>query len=683
MTVRILTINGVDATLGGLVETTADWNTLRGRTRSRQNSAFTRSGAGARFTGSTYPVDQITLTHKIVTPAGQRESTLELLEARFYPPFAPAAADDAWELVFEQNGVEKSVRVAPVALAEHPQNSGPTCQESGWYQGTWEIYDPVAYATSETTTSDSPPTVSVPVLGTVASSRVEYDIETTVAKDKADGQTTRRLVTVANRSARPWVRRPLLLTPGGWDHAAAVLAGESITTGDDVEVYAAGRRIPAWSDNWDNAATLVWTALDLPAGRSWTLAAGASSGASTFQVLEPLLNLPGDAFYIMSEAGNCWRVTSWDAEAGTFTVDDAARDTSAEALTAGDLLWWVAPQGVIDLVWGWTGAPAPAYDAADEPIIDLATSTNTAWSWDEYYEPIGGADNVGARVARPGAWLLRSLGAYDREFYSGDGDQYWRIVPQSNGTPGTALALDYNPLGAIAGRPLADRWDLESPVGIATVGFAWDASNIRWAGASPPLKVGRLAAILIDADGNEIIGGEYDLDVTSGSGTDTLSPTVPVHAVSFRYQAYDRKLDPPQGAALEPSTGEVWQVDTITVTFDTSETPLVAFPASEHTIYQVGRPDAPATLATTLGTLEILGAIVDAGDTLTIAAEDRAATPDTVRGVANYGHLLRGVVPDVPPDLSAYPTAGTADVVYSEADATGLTITVRHRDAWN
>ncbi len=682
MSITIVTLGGVDPTLGGRVVTTADWNTLRGRSPDRSNASVERGRRGARFTGSTYPVRQITITHKIVAPAADLESTLSAIEGTWYAPHEPAPGAAEVDLVFrDHDGIEKVVRVVPVALAEHPDNSGPTGQENWWYQGTWDVLDHVHYAVAEdeTETAGAAPTVSVPVRGTVASRRVVYEITPGAQKDGADGQRWRHLVTVANRSLRPLVRFPVLLTPGGIDHAALVTATESLSLGHDVEGYAASRRIPVWSDNWNAGTTLVWGALDLPSGRSWTVKTDAASGASEVEILEPIVMPPGETWYVMSEATNVWRVTAFDAEAGTFTVEDAARDTTAEALQAGDILWWVAPQGLVDLVWGWTGAPAPGYDARLEPIIDLASSTNDDHVYSEYYEPIS-AGNIAARHPRPGSLVPRAMGAYDREFYSGDGDQYWRYVPSDAGEPGAYVGLDYRAEGAVAGRPLFDRWDLESPVGMTEIAFTWTAYVKYGASGGGAIKRSRLAVILVDADGNEIIGGRYDTTVTGGTGSVTLSPAVPVYVASFRIEPYDRKLAPSDGAALEPSDGAAWKVEALEVAFSADENPLVVCPLTVHDIYQFGRPDEPATIATSTGTLSIAGVIVDMGDTLVVDVDARSIALED--GSTAFGHLARGAYPEIPADLDSYPSAGSVDVDWTEDGEVGLSIVVRHRDAW-
>lgn len=676
MTVIVRTIGGIDATLDGLVETTVDWGTIRGRARARSNAAFERSVAGGRYTGSTYPVDQITLTHRIIAPVGQREDTLEVLRGTWYEPFTPAPGDDEVELVYEEGGIEKVIRVVPAGFGEHADNSGPTGEENWWYQGTWNVYDPVAYAVEETETAGTSPTVTVAVRGISTSRRVSYELTPGAAKAAADGQRYRRLITIANRSARPWVRWPLLLTPGGINHAALTPA-DSQGTGYDVEGYAAARRVPVWSDNWDEAMTLVWRSADMPAGRYWTVRAAASSGATEIEILEPLANLPGATFHAMSESGNVWLVAAADTDTGTWTVEGARRDTSAEALVAGQRLWWVAPAGLVDLAYGGTSLPDPAYDAREKPIIDLEASDNTGFDYAAYYEPIA-AENIAARHPRAGSLTLRSLGTYDREFYTG-GNQYWRTVPSDAGEPATFFGLDYRADGPISGRPLADRWDLESPVGMTSISFKWTAYTKYSASGGGSIKRGRLLVVMIDGDGNEIIGGRYDTEVTGGSGTVTLSPSVPVYAASWRWEPYDRQLAPDDGAALEPADGPVWKIEDLEVGFDSSESPLVAFGATVHDIYQFGRPDAPAYLSTPAATLAIRGAIVDLDETLVVDAEARSV--GVVDGAA-FGHLTRGEIPPLPADMTSYPSAGSVDVDFTDDGDPGVALVVRHRDAW-
>jgi len=47
-------------------------------------------------------------------------------------------------------------------------------------------------------------------------------------------------------------------------------------------------------------------------------------------------------------------------------------------------------------------------------------------------------------------------------------------------------------------------------------------------------------------------------------------------------------------------------------------------------------------------------------------------------------HLVRGQAPALPPDLAAYPAAGTATVTLTDVGAgAGLDVVITHRDAWN
>lgn len=701
MSLTVLTIGGRDANPANLFTTHLQRNGIRGRTAERDNASFLLSGRGGRYTGSTNPVRQVTLEHRI---SGPLETTLELLEGWFYEPGAPDASANGVELVFLENGIQKTARVVPVSLAEHGSNTGGDgdCDENGWYVGTWDLLEPVYYASDATELADvtagTTTAFNAVVRGTVNSERVVYTLQPTAQKDPTHGQQWSRLITVTNREARPLVARPLLITPGGWDHAAEVAGVTSRADGYDVEVYVAGRRVMRWSDNWNNSATKVWISADMPPARSWTVKTVAGVGVTTLHILEPLTNLPGASFFLVTDPVTVsggpmvLRVTAADEDAGTFTVERGLRDTSDLSIPAGGRVWWVPASGLIDLVWGMdpTGVGFPAPDYVDDrlkPMIGLTASSNIKHVYTQYYECVA-AGNIAARHPRGAAWMLRSLGQYDREHYSGDGDMYWRFVPRAAGSPATFIGLDYRSLGAAAGLPLCDRWDLDSPIGISSVLFTWTCDLIRYGyiGLAGEIKRGRLKAVLIDADGNELVGGQYDNSVGGGTGTVTLTPGSPIYTVSFRIEPFDLKLldrlVTGAGYALEPPSGRAWEVSAITVNFASDLAPVVVMPAVTHSIYQFGRPDAPATLVTSAGMAFLHGILVDVETDLVLDAYDQSAL--RVLDDLLLSHLVRGRVPSIPPDLTTYPAGGTGTLTLTDLGAAvGVRIVITHRDAWN
>lgn len=702
MTVTVVSIGGRDANPTNLFTTHLQRGGIRGRTADRDNASFLLSGRGGRYTGSSNAPRQITLQHRIDGPL---ESTLERLEGWFYAPNLPdAVANNGVELIFVENGIQKTARVVPVSLVEDGANTAGDgdCGENGWYVGTWDLLEPVYYAATETTMSDmtvgTTTVFNAVVLGTVNSERARYTLQPTAQKDPTHGQQWSQPITITNREARPLIGRPVLITPGGWNHAAEVTAVRSRADGYDVEVYSAGRRVMHWSDNWNNAATKVWISADMPPARSWTVKTVAGVGVATLHILEPLTNLPGQSFYLVTDPATVpggpmvLRCTAADDNAGTFTVERGLRDTTDISIPKNGILWWVPASGLIDLLWGMSpsvvGFAAPDYvDDRYKPMIGLNASTNTQHVYTQYYECVT-AGNIAARHPRGAAWQLRSLGEYDREHYSGDGDMYWRFVPRAASTPATFIGLDYRSLGAAAGIPLADRWDLDSPIGITSVLFTWTCDLIRYShiGLAGEIKRGRLEAILIDADGNELIAGQYDNSVTGGTGTVTITPGSPVYTVSFRVKPFDLKLLDPlitgAGYALEPPDGRAFEVASITVNFSSTLAPLVIMPATRHTIYQFGRPDAPATLATSAGTAYLSGIIVEVETDLILDAYDQSA----LRFIDSMllSQLVRGRVPAIPPDFATYPAAGSGAVTFVDLGAVaGVRLTIDHRDAWD
>lgn len=702
MSITVISIGGRSANPAGLFTTHLQRGSIRGRTADRDNASFLRAGRGGRYTGSSSPPRQVTLDHRITGPL---ESTLELLEGWFFSPLAPAAEGaSGYELVFEENGIQKTAHVVPVSLTEHASNTDGDgdCGENGWYSSTWDLLEPIYYALEETPTAGlttaTTTLFSPAVRGTVPTERVSYLLTPSSRKDPPDGQQFRRLLTVANREARPLIRRPLLITPGGWDHRDQVTSTMSRADGYDVEVYAGGRRQMRWSDNWNDPATLIWINADLPPGRAWTVKIAAGTGVTVLDILEPLTNLPGQSFFLLTDPATVpggpmvLRVTAADMEAGTFTVERGLRDTADIAIPAGGRVWWVPASGLIDLVWGMDplnpAFPAPDYiDDRFRPMPDLALSSNTSFVYGAYYETVS-SGNIAERQPRSAAWLLRSFGQYDREHYSGDGDMYWRFVPRPAGSPATSVGLDYRSLGANAGRPLADRWDLESPIGISSVQFSWTCDLIRYGytGLAGEIKRGRLKAVLVDAGGNELIGGQYDNATGGGTGTVTLTPAGPIYTVSMRIEPFDLKLPEPfaggVGYALEPPNGRAWEVSGVTVTFAEHLAPIVVAPASVHSIYQFGRPDAPALLSTSEGTARLYGIIVSPEAELLLDASQQSAV--STEDALSQSHLVRGQIPALPPDLGTYPAAGTATVTLTDPGAVvGVAVDIAHRDAWN
>lgn len=486
-----------------------------------------------------------------------------------------------------------------------------------------------------------------------------------------------------NRAARAWVNRPVCVT---FNHAAEVSAGpaRSLASGNDVHLLQHGRDIPRESGNWNAAGTKVWGRISLPAARWWEVQ-DYSAGTGEICLCPQAGPLPAVGSWIAaydSGSGECevMRVTARDTKRGCISVDRGLRDTTARANAADNRLWSVSPAGFLDLLWGQTSATAPACPFGDRaPIFDLAASDNGVWDYgNQYYEGLA-SGVIDARHDRGGALIPRALGQYDRERYRGDGDQYWRYIAKDNGTPAIAFGLEYQPAGPAAGRDIYDRWDLISPVGICQYDYSWAVAGLRYGLTGSPIKVGRLSVHHVDGSGNDVVAKELDLDVTAGSGAVSEGPDAPVHTLSWRIEPFDRTLfSAGTGAAIEPASGAGFAIYNLIATFCPDETPIICGEGTLESVYRFGTPTDPAVLATGAGQVELCGIVIPVGAALCLDA----LTGEVTDGELGLAHLTRGRVPLLPPDLAAYPAAGTTDVTFTEIDSIGLEMTVTHRDVF-
>lgn len=274
----------------------------------------------------------------------------------------------------------------------------------------------------------------------------------TAQKAAANGPRHIYEVLIANRSPRALRNYAVELTGGGWNHAAECAAVRSLTSGNDVRVYADGRQIPRWAGEhatttWNQAGTRLWANLTVPPrkraelleaitagspadGGDLAVERGGTEGWPESGVI--LVESTGEA---ISYSGKTQSNAS-GKEAFTGIVRGVRNSTAASA-SAGDELFWLAVR--VQIVTGWTGATAPDARADLKPMLDLASASlaNARHIWANFIDD----DNPGRSMQ----WM-RELRASD--------DRASRILVAKGGVQ-SALAFEYA-VPAVAGLTAAE-----------------------------------------------------------------------------------------------------------------------------------------------------------------------------------------------------------------------------------
>lgn len=683
--VTLLTLDGEDLNPSGSFTSVVEYGHLGAQTAGANVSTAAREGDGPEYAGVEFEGRDFEVFHTV--PESSHETHLAALKALYPPPAAGAQT-----LVYtDRDGVDKQVTVALVRLTRKPSLSRV---ERIAFVGIWRLLSVTAVAdtagsVAASSKTSSPATLSVTNAGNVPARQVVHTLKPTAAKSAGNGQRFRRQLTLLYKGERPMVRWPARVLQ--FDHEAEVTASRSLATGDDIEPYVRGRRQPRWfgshsSRAANQATTDVWMNIDHPPARYWTYTAGSTLSAGATSVAVPkdsLQGMPALPFHaIWDDSGNeVVLVTGYDAKARTLTVVRGQRGTTAATHTTGKALYW-APW-TCDLVYGWTGAASASLWVDDryKPMCLSTTasaSDNSSWYFSSGLAEMVTSGDPALMQPRSGAWEPRLVGPSDRERATGKGDQYWLYGPYINSNPTDRIGVEYAGR-KYQGRLLTDGWRLVSPIGISTWAFSW-ATNLNHSGS---MEAG-LALWGVDRHGLAqrlpLTSGALRIDASAGgSGSDSLSPARNAYELLALVEPWDPGLDSSFNSAsseptpaVEPTIGDYCYLDSNVVTFATAER-LTFVSGSREDVYQFGRPDAPATLATSLDTLYLDGLVCALSETLSLSASGRSITG---ANSLPFRHWTRGPIPRLP--------AGTNNVTLTETGIGTVEMGVSsYRGEWN
>lgn len=599
------------------------------------------------YGGSTRQARTIYANHQVAGGGGSTyETNLKLLKNLYDPRHGEQT------FTFEMDGVECSARVKLLRIVPGSES------RRGPVKGEWLLLSTIYHATAAsgsagpTSKSALPAQLSVTNAGNVLTTSVTHLLKPTTAKAASAGQRYRVPMTIANRAPRGGLH-PIEVTGGGWDHAAEVTATRSRSDGTDVEVYIHHKRQMRWAGPstaaFNQAATKIWCNLELEAARSWTISADITDAATTVTVDEALTNMPAVPFWglVNGLTTEPVLVTAYDAAARTLTVTRGQRGVTAAAHLA-DVVIYAAI--AVDIVYGWTSSnPAVTYiDDRFKPLpAETASSTNASWVYTYFMQ--ASANGLNSQpYPRPGTWRIRPMSQTDRK------DIYtkwlpWTETTSTNANPATDMCISYRDAGAVAGQPLTEAWVLSTVLGMASVAYRHVTSTLTMGPGSPPQE-GRLETWAVFTDGTRQRMRTAE-NTGATSVTDTFS-TLPALEFGFYVHPWDptnTEYNTSDGvSALEPTDADGFVIDTVTVAFAGTETPLVKA-GSRQDIYQFGRENDPATLITRDAdsneiVMYLYGPVVKLNDTLTIDVGARTVALDTGEGYANtWGGELPGV----------------------------------------
>lgn len=286
--------------------------------------------------------------------------------------------------------------------------------------------------------------------GTAGLNTDAYPIITVVPKSYATGANGyRRFLTVRWRSPHASSLYPVDITNAGLDTRIASTHFAS-ATGNDIRLMADGLEGDYWLSGINTATTKLFTNLSWQPAQAATLAVGLGTGAATsLTVNEAITGFPTQG--ILEIDSELFTYAGKDGGSKRFTgVERAAKGTSAASHLAGAAVTWI--QHDIWVEYGSASLSAPTIDNTKQPLFTLASSTNTSWDYDNFYES-------GAGQGRAASWAFsntKNTAAYG-------GNQATTTNPYQE--LGIRSTVTITKLG------LDGAWSLYNPCGIVSANF--------------------------------------------------------------------------------------------------------------------------------------------------------------------------------------------------------------------
>lgn len=306
-----------------------------------------------------------------------------------------------------------------------------------------------------------------------------YPVITLTPRQESVGANSyRRFLTVRWRATSAASAYPVDIAGDGLDTRVASTHFAS-ATGADIRVYVDGAESDFWLDGIDTATTKVFVRLDWNIKQEVAQSGIMGTGAvSSITASGDISGFPASG--IVEIGSELFTYSAKDNGTRQFTgVTRAAKGTTAASHASGSTIRWI--QHDIWIEYGSGLLPSFSLGSpAEEPMFDLATSTNTSWNYDNFFTTDGG---------RPGAWSfsnIKNTAAYGGN-RTASATTYAELGIQSTISGATKTALDGS-------------WSIFNPCGITSANFqngefyhgrvAWWSGRVRYSSDGSNWSVG-------------------------------------------------------------------------------------------------------------------------------------------------------------------------------------------------
>lgn len=179
------------------------------------------------------------------------------------------------------------------------------------------------------------------------------------------------------------------LTPAGWDTATLIAGGDMNASGNDIVVSVDGVTTYRWLTGIDTAATHIWSNILFKPAPSLTLQTALDNSTLPASIVcgftATSITLPqnstlqiGSEFFTYSTL-----VIDNINKTVTFTPTTRGAKGSTKAThSVNDAVYWIEHD--IWITYGTPGASAPVQNESQKPSMNLATSSNDEWIWDDF-----------------------------------------------------------------------------------------------------------------------------------------------------------------------------------------------------------------------------------------------------------------------------------------------------------